>query len=74
MVNWPLALCVLFTCWGVFAFLRIVGLEVWRQKQQLEAEKQMQEDEAKRESLLPVATITPITCEPPPGPNADFQS
>ncbi len=70
MVKWPLVLCVLFTCWGVFAFLRIVGLEVWRQKKQLEAKKQMQDDEAKQESLLPMATATPITCDLPPDPNA----
>ncbi len=65
MATWNFAFCGFFILWGIFAFLHIVSLEIRRQKSRLEAEKQMLEDQAKRQALLPVATATPIASNLP---------
>ncbi len=71
MMNWKFAFGVVFILWGVFLFLQVVAVEIRRRRLQLEAEKQMEEDKAWRDNLLPIATASPITYAQPEIPD-DF--
>ena len=55
--------------WGVFLFLQVVAVEIRRHRLQLEADKQNEEDKARRDDLLPVVTANPITYEAPEIPD-----
>ena len=71
MMSWEFAFGAVFILWGIFLFLQIVAVEIRRHRLQLEAEKEMEEDKARRDDLLPVVTGSPITYEAPEIPD-DF--
>ena len=71
MMSWEFAFGAVFILWGVFLFLQVIAVEIRRHRLQLEAEKQMEEDKARRDNLLPIATASPITYAPPEIPD-DF--
>ncbi len=71
MMNWEFAFGAVCVLWGVFLFLQMVAVEIRRHRLQLEAEKQMEEDKARRSNLLPIATASPITYAAPEIPD-DF--
>ena len=64
--GWQLAFCAFFLIWGGFCFLCVVSYELRGQKAQLEREKHIQDEKERRESLLPVATATPIAWDAVP--------
>ena len=65
MMSWKFAFGAVFILWGVFLFLQIIVVEISRHRLQLEAEKHMEEEKARRDNLLPIATARPITSAPP---------
>ena len=69
MMNWEFAFGAVFILWGVFLFLQVVAVEIRRHRLQLEADKQNEEDKARRDDLLPVVTASPITYEAPEIPD-----
>ena len=71
MMNWEFAFGAVFVLWGVFPFLQVIAVEIRRHRQQLEAEKQRDEEKARRDDLLPMTTASPITYAAPEVP-ADF--
>ena len=71
MMSWEVAFGAVFILWGIFLFLQIVAVEIRRHRLQLEVEKEMEEDKARRDDLLPVVTASPITYEAPKMPD-DF--
>ena len=71
MMNWKFAFGAVFILWGVFLFLQVIAVEIRGHRLQLEAEKQMEEDKARRDNLLPIATASPITYKAPEIPE-DF--
>ena len=71
MMSWEFAFGAVFILWGVFLFLQVIAVEIRRHRLQLETEKQMEEDKARRDNLLPIATASPITYAPPEIPD-DF--
>ena len=71
MMNWKFAFGAVFILWGVFLFLQVVAVEIRRHRLQLEGEKQREEEKARRDNLLPIATASPITYEAPQNPG-DF--
>ncbi|MCZ6654393.1 MAG: hypothetical protein O7D91_15370 [Planctomycetota bacterium] len=71
MMSWEFAFGAVFILWGVFLFLQVIAVEIRRHRLQLETEKQMEEDKARRDNLLPIVTASPITYAPPEIPD-DF--
>ncbi len=71
MMNWKFAFGAVFILWGVFLFLQVIAVEIRRHRLQLEVEKQMGEEKARRDNLLPIATASPITYAAPEIPD-DF--
>ena len=71
MMSWEFAFGAVFILWGVFLFLQVIAVEIRSHRLQLEAEKQMDEDKARRDNLLPIAIASPITYAPPEIPD-DF--
>lgn len=71
MMSWQFVFGAVFILWGVYLFLQVVAVEIQRYKQQLEAEQQMEEEKARRDNLLPIASVSPITYAPPDIPE-DF--
>ncbi len=65
MMNWKFAFGAVFILWGVFLFLQVVAVEIRRHRLQLESKKQMEEEKARRDNLLPIATASPITYSQP---------
>ncbi len=65
MMNWKFAFGAVFILWGVFLFLQVVAAEIRRHRLHLEAEKQMEEEKARRDNLLEIATASPITYAAP---------
>ena len=65
-MHWTLVFCGIFVLWGIFVFLQVVGLHVKQQELALHAQKQAEEDRARRDGLLPVTTATPVAREPQP--------
>ncbi len=61
MMSWEFAFGAVFILWGVFLFLQVIAVEIRRHRLQLEAEKQMEEEKARRDTLLEIATASPIT-------------
>ena len=68
-MNWTFVFYGFFSLWGIYMFLQVVGHAIRSQKLALEAAKYAQEEKARRDSFLPVASA--ITCEPPPDAFAD---
>ncbi len=71
MMNWKFVFGAVFILWGVLLFLQVIVVEIRRHRMQLEAEKHMEEDKARRDNLLPIATASPITYAAPEIPD-DF--
>ena len=69
MMNWEFAFGAVFVLWGVFLFLQVIAVEIRQYRLQLEAEKHMEEEKARRDNLLPIATASPITYTPPEIPD-----
>lgn len=66
MLGWQLVFCAFFLIWGGFCFLCVVSYEIRGQRAHLERQKHIQDEKERRESLLPIATATPIAWDAEP--------